>query len=160
MLFCLRGFITSQCSFVVHVLKASLWSTDAPSIVLLFRFKVLQNATWFGLTGLKGNVMRVLCIDVINIILQTGALCFIRGFKHREIAFTVSRSFTNKCVQRLLNTSVRLLNSGVPNKNGSLRLANNLWIINSWFDHFFFSYAIPVISQKEFLHWRYDQFVC
>jgi len=26
-LFCLRGFITSQCSFVVHMLHASLWST-------------------------------------------------------------------------------------------------------------------------------------
>lgn len=63
----------------------------APSIFLLCRFKVLQNTTWFGLTGLKGNVMRVLCIDVINIILKTRASCFIRVFKHREIAFTVSR---------------------------------------------------------------------
>ena len=63
----------------------------APSIFLLSRFKVLQNTTWFGLTGLKGNVMRVLCIDVINIILKTPASCFIRVFKHREIAFTVSR---------------------------------------------------------------------
>ena len=47
------------CTYAPCVLR----SIDALScffFCFFFHFKVLQNATWFGLTGLKGNIIRVL----------------------------------------------------------------------------------------------------
>ena len=70
-----------------HMLDICLSDPLIRLLVFLFRFKVLQNETWFGLTGLKGDIMRVLCIDVINIISKTPCFVFHRGFQTSRNSF-------------------------------------------------------------------------
>ena len=73
-----QGDLSRLSVHLLYICSTRLYDPLMRLVVLLFRFKVLQNTTWFGLAGLKGNVMKVLCIDVINIISKTRASYFIK----------------------------------------------------------------------------------
>ena len=55
--FLVQGDLSHLSVHFLCICSTRLYDPLMRLLVFLFHFKVLQNVTWFGLTGLKGNVI-------------------------------------------------------------------------------------------------------